>query len=71
MRWWTSNVLKLRATVADLQLRQRPERPGRAATKEQRGSVRASLRGVERAGICGTVVSACECVGIRVQHARG
>jgi hypothetical protein len=39
----SSDVLELRATVADLQLRERPERAGRAAAEGQRGSIRASL----------------------------
>lgn len=71
VRRWSSDVLQLRAKVADLQLRQRPERAGRPAEEGERGSIRASLRRIERAGISRTVVGVCKCVGIRLQYARG
>ena len=67
MRWWPSDMLQLRATVADLQLRQRPARAGRAATEDEHGSVRARIYGVKRASVSGTIVGFS--FGIRVQHA--
>ena len=62
-------MLKLRATIADLQLRERPERAGRAATEGQHGSIRAHIYGIKRTGVRGTIVGVG--VGVRVQSARG
>ena len=62
-------MLELRATIADLQLRERPERAGRAATEGQHGSIRAHIYGVKRTGVRGTIVGVGVCV--RVQSARG
>jgi len=56
-------MLKLRATIADLQLRERPERAGRAATEGQHGNIRARIYGVKRTGVRGTVVG----VGVSVR----
>jgi hypothetical protein len=58
-------MFKLRATVADLQLRQRPERAGRAATESQHGSVRARIHGIERTSVSRTVVGVG--IGVRVR----
>jgi len=61
-------MLELRATIADLQLRERPERAGRAATEGQHGSIRAHIYGVKRTGVRGTIIGVGVCV--RVQSAR-
>ena len=61
-------MLKLRATIADLQLRKRPNRAGRAATEGQHGSIRARIYGIKRTGVRGTIVGVG--VGVWVQSAR-
>lgn len=61
-------MLELRATIADLQLRERSERTGWAATEEQHGSVRPGIGHVGRAGVSGTIVGVG--LGVWVQHAR-
>lgn len=60
-------MLKLCATVTDLQLRQRPERG--FATEAKRDGVRTRVHGVQRAGVSGAIVGIG--VGVRLQHARG
>ena len=55
-------MLKLRAKIADLQLRERPERAGRAAAKGEHGNVRTDVvYDIKRAGLRRTLF-----VGVRI-----
>lgn len=70
MRRWPSHVLELRAKIADLQLCERPERAGRAAAKGEYGSVRTDFGGIERTGLCRTIIDF-DGIGIGISNSIG